>query len=53
MEHSAKADFHGGLGRKGSWRAPFVFYIPAIVLIETYEFNSNIFSHLFDNLISF
>jgi len=26
MEHSAKADFHGGLGRKGSWRAPFVFY---------------------------
>jgi hypothetical protein len=30
MEHSAKADFHGGLGRKGSWRAPFVFYIPAI-----------------------
>ena len=25
MEHSAKADFHGGLGRKGSWRAPFVF----------------------------
>ncbi|MAZ97291.1 MAG: hypothetical protein CMP53_07205 [Flavobacteriales bacterium] len=25
MEHSAFADFHGGLGRKGSWRAPFVF----------------------------
>jgi len=30
MEHSAKADFHGGLGRKGSWRAPFVFYKPPI-----------------------
>jgi hypothetical protein len=28
MEHSAQADFHGGLGRKGAWRLPFVFYIP-------------------------
>jgi len=27
MEHSAQADFHGGLGRKGAWRLPFVFYI--------------------------
>src|SRR5210317_587060 len=26
MEHSAQADFHGGLGRKGAWRLPFVFY---------------------------
>jgi len=25
MEHSAQADFHGGLGRKGAWRLPFVF----------------------------
>ena len=29
MEHSAQADFHGGLGRKGAWRLPFVFYTPA------------------------
>ena len=28
MEHSAQADFHGGLGRKGAWRLPFVFLIP-------------------------
>jgi hypothetical protein len=53
MEHSAQADFHGGLGRKGSWRAPFVFYIPAIILFETYEFNPNIFSDFLGNLISF
>ncbi|GEM_PF-1776840 len=25
MKASVQTGFHGGLGRKGSWRAPFVF----------------------------
>jgi len=25
MKTTVQTGFHGGLGRKGSWRAPFVF----------------------------
>lgn len=25
MKYPVQTGFHGGLGRKGSWRAPFVF----------------------------
>jgi hypothetical protein len=47
MEHSAKADFHGGLGRKGAWRPPFVCcnpyaYWPSINALYSLWYRSRI-----------